>query len=160
MLHLKKPTYGASGHGWAEYIKTLGYTDILDFGCGKGTLGKALGFPIKEYDPAIPGKNTAPEPADLVVCTDVLEHVEPEYLENLLSALHYVTKKKAFFVIATRPANKTLKDGRNAHLIVEPAAWWKRRIGRYFKIDNCKEGVNDEADFVLLCSPKDVELRP
>jgi hypothetical protein len=62
--------------------------------------------------------------ADLVVCTDVLEHVEPELLDTVLRHLRSLARKAVFVVIATRPSNKTLSDGRNAHLIVETAEWW------------------------------------
>jgi hypothetical protein len=31
-------------------------------------------------------------------------------------------------VIAVRPSNKTLSDGRNAHLILEPSDWWLRQL--------------------------------
>ena len=32
--------------------------------------------------------------------------------------------KFAFFAISTRPAKKTLPDGRNAHLTVQSPDWW------------------------------------
>ena len=45
-----------------------------------------------------------------------------------------LTKKVAFLVIACRPANRHLDDGRNAHLIVEPPDWWLKKIGGTFEI--------------------------
>jgi hypothetical protein len=43
----------------AEAVAELKTTSILDYGCGKGYLAKALPFPIWEYDPAIPEKAIA-----------------------------------------------------------------------------------------------------
>jgi hypothetical protein len=45
-------------------------------------------------------------------------------------------------VIATNPSAKILADGRQAHLIVEPAAWWRNRIEEKFIID----GFHDRSD--------------
>ena len=75
-----------------------------------------------------------PNPADIVACTDVLEHIEPECLEDVLADLRQVTKRLGFFTIATRPAKKFLADGRNAHLIQQDAKWWIERLWKHFKI--------------------------
>lgn len=139
-LHSRHASYGANGSRWAPLVRRIyeetGSRSVLDYGCGKGTLAKSLpDLPFSEYDPAIPGKDHPPEPADLVVCTDVLEHIEPSYLDNVLSHLASLTRKAAFFNISTRLAKKTLQSGRNAHLIVQNAAWWDERIQAFFRIE-------------------------
>ena len=99
---------------------------------------------IRGYDPCIPGLDSIPEPADFVVCTDCLEHIEPDYLDNVLDDLNRVTKKIGFFAIATGPAVKILDDGRNAHLIQEGMDWWKSRLETRFKIkhaENHRRGI-------------------
>lgn len=130
--HQQRPEYGTSGHKWAEHIRQfsdqLGSRDILDFGCGKESLQRSLPFPIKMFDPGIPHRMIPPEPADMVVCTDVLEHIEPEYLDNVLDELRDLTKKLVFLEVATSPAVKFLPDGRNAHLIQEQAPWWLPKL--------------------------------
>jgi hypothetical protein len=137
-LHRDRPDYGTSGHKWADAVMMLakerGANTVLDYGCGKRTLRGALpllnerDFRLYEYDPAIPGLDAAPSPADLVVCTDVLEHIEADCLNAVLDDLRRCTRKVAFLEIATRPAVKTLADGRNAHLIVEPPEWWLPKL--------------------------------
>lgn len=143
-LHQINAAYGTSGVKYAETIKKLKEElkadSILDYGCGKSTLAAALPFPIWEYDPAIPGKEANPKPADLVVCTDVLEHIEPEYLDAVLKDLQRCTIKAAYMVVSNVPAMKTLPDGRNTHLIVQPVDWWRVKISEYFDISKTVQG--------------------
>lgn len=150
-LHQTNENYGSYGKKWADAVfglaNSLGTQDILDYGCGKSTLAKYLPYKIKQYDPAIEKYSESPDPADIVVCTDVLEHIEPEHLENVLADLKRVTKRVGFFVIATRPAKKTLSDGRNAHLIIESERWWLPKICEKFGIMVFN---NNEGEFVCV----------
>lgn len=136
-FHLQRPDYGVSGTRYADQVfnitRQLQTRDILDYGCGKCTLANALPFRIQNYDPFIPEHSARPNPADLVVCTDVMEHVEPFYLDEVLKDIHSLAKKAAFFQIATREASKVLPDGRNAHLIVWPASQWIATLNVYFE---------------------------
>jgi hypothetical protein len=136
-LHAAPRGYGGKGDKWSMAVASIAFTrdvtTILDYGCGQGSLRASLSttrklYTFNEYDPAISGKDALPEPADLVVCTDVLEHIEPEKLSTALAHLYDLTKMVLFVVIATRPSNKTLSDGRNAHLILEDDAWWLARL--------------------------------
>lgn len=136
-LHASPRGYGGRGDKWAGVVLQLAVAyhaeSILDYGCGQGSLAKALRLyptfaPIREYDPAIPGKDALPEPADLVVCTDVLEHIEHDRLPSVLEHLKSLARKAIWAVISTKTSNKKLSDGRNAHIIVRPAKWWKNRL--------------------------------
>jgi hypothetical protein len=133
-------SYGWKGDKWALRVQKLiarfRPASILDYGCGQGALGRALGRPIQEYDPAVAGKQAKPIAADLVVCTDVLEHVEPACLDEVLDHLQMLTKVCLFAVVSTRPAKKFLADGRNAHLIVEPWAFWESKLAARWRIDS------------------------
>ena len=142
-LHEENPNYGMSGSKRVNVVrylvKELGTQDVLDYGCGKGTLAKCLEFSIKEYDPAIPGKDSTPSPADIVICSDVLEHVEPDMLTNVIGDVARCTRQMAYLVIHTGPAMKTLPDGRNAHLIQENRAWWYKRLSKHFTVEDMEE---------------------
>lgn len=136
-------SFGRRGDKWATAVADLaqreGLVDLLDYGCGQGALRLALAaslpaLQVREYDPAIVGKDHPPHPADLVVCTDVIEHIEPELLDNVLDELRRLSRKRLFVVISTRPAKKLLEDGRNAHLIVEPEALWRPRLEQRFQV--------------------------
>lgn len=145
LLHASNPAYGVSGQMWSGYVANListeGYMTVLDYGCGKGTLKACLEkasdrppFLFAEYDPAIEGKDAEPEPAELVVCTDVLEHIEPAHLNAVLRHLASKTQRKLFCNVSIQQSTKTLDDGRNAHLIVKPAEWWRDRLAKFFRI--------------------------
>jgi hypothetical protein len=116
-----------------------GCETVLDYGCGKGHLRQRVGECVAEYDPAIPGKDADPEPADLVVCSDVLEHIEPDNLNDVLLHIRSKTKKRFYFVVNLRQAQKSLPDGRNAHLIIESSEWWREQIEQYFWITEFAE---------------------
>jgi methyltransferase family protein len=136
-LHDSPAGFGGSGWKHLERVEAfaheLGVRDVLDYGCGECTLSRVAReagsrLRVHEYDPAVRGRDRAPKPHDLVVCTDVLEHVEPPLLDNVLAHIRSLSRRGAYLAIATRPANKLLPDGRNAHLIVEDTPWWRRRV--------------------------------
>ena len=131
-FHVDRPDYGVSSQKYVDHIANLAQQldtrDILDYGCGKCCLQRGLPFPIQNYDPCIPERAAPPQPADIVVCTDVLEHIEPSCVDDVLFDLARLTKKVLFVDVACRPAKKFLPDGRNAHLIIESPNWWLQRI--------------------------------
>lgn len=138
------PEYGTMGKyhakGILRMINQVGAKTFLDYGCGKGTLVEELqklsnDLPlIQMYDPAIYEYSAPAHPADFVACTDVLEHIEPECLDEVLKDIARVTNKIGYLSVAHRAALKVLPDGRNAHLIQEPFAWWKEKIAGLFEI--------------------------
>jgi hypothetical protein len=155
-LHDKNVKYGSGAHRKVDAVlELMGEHDaenVLDYGCGKGTLAAALpGIDIREYDPAIPGKDEAPQPADIVVCLDVLEHVEPDLLDNVLTDIQRLARKAVLLTIATRPSTQTLADGRNAHLIQEDAAWWRARLAPLFEIT--AELVQEGFEYCVAARP-------
>jgi hypothetical protein len=77
---------------------------------------------IQHYEPAVVEWADMPEPYEMVACLDVLEHIEPALLDNVLDDLQRVTKSIGLFTVSTVEAMKVLPDGRNAHLIVELSA--------------------------------------
>lgn len=151
-MHVEKSTFGTSGHMRAGDVLHLAVRHnaktILDYGSGKGTLKHNLTLPVREYDPGIPGKDSEPSPADLVVASDVLEHIEPECLDSVLAHLVSLTNKVCYVVVHLTPAQKHLPDGRNAHLIIENEDWWEGKLSGYFKVDK-KVWNTKEAAFVL-----------
>lgn len=156
-LHAKG-NYGVSGAKHADRIlslvQKLQTKDVLDYGCGQHTLQKNIPFPIQEYDPCIPGFDTEPVPADIVTCTDVMEHIEPECLFDVIQHLHRLTKKVLFLDIAQRPAQKYLADGRNAHLIQQETMWWLQKLDPYFELHSVQTYTGG---FVMVATPRVIQ---
>jgi hypothetical protein len=158
-LH-KNPNYGVASIHYAPIVRDvmngMNATSLSDYGAGKQNLKAALSklnktdFEYFPYDPAFPEYGD-PQPADLVCCIDVLEHIEPAYLEAVISELAAITRKMGFFSIATGPAIKILADGRNAHLIQKPSSWWLPRLCEYFEIVRL---LRDANGFCVLVEPK------
>lgn len=160
-LHADIPAYGDGRvtMRWYPQIVSLASNlnaiTILDYGCGKSNLGTALSHLMVEgYDPAIAGKDDPPEPADLVVCLDVIEHIEPECVDNVLDDLLRCTIKGIFLTISTRPARKFLADGRNAHLSVHPPEWWLPKLMERWEIRMFAAKEDDFAFFGLAKQPE------
>jgi hypothetical protein len=168
-MHADPRGYGGKGKRWAGAVvwvaKRFGCGSVLDYGCGEGSLrawlpDKPLYLGCREYDPAIPGKDGRPEFADLVVCTDVLEHVEPEKLGKVLEHIHSLARKAIFLVVSLREARKNLPDGRNAHLIVRPPAWWEAKIEDHgWEIVDCADlplppKVSRETQWIAIVRPR------
>lgn len=115
-----------------EFIKEKNPMSILDFGCGKGNLVKILAESYSDkqimgYDPANPEYDIVLPVVEMIVSTDVLEHVEPEYIDSVLELLHTKAPLQ-YHLISCAPAKLILPDGRNAHLIQETPEWWKNKF--------------------------------
>ena len=141
-LH-ENPNYGVASVSFAPVVRSLlrvgNCRSVADYGAGKCKLKEALG--LKEgggvsyhpYDPAFP-EYGRPRPADLVACIDVLEHVEPQSLDEVLADISSISRRLTFLTVHTGPARKMLSDGRNAHLIQESPGWWLGRLEPYFDV--------------------------
>lgn len=136
-LH-ENPNYGVASVHYApmvaEVIEAVHATEILDYGAGKGRLGQTLKqhihrpLVIHHYEPARTEWSAPPAPCGFVACIDVLEHIEPDLLDNVLDDLQRVTQNVGVFTVHTGAAVKFLPDGRNAHLIQKPPTWWLRKF--------------------------------
>lgn len=156
------PTYGTHAKKYAEVVASLATAigpecTILDYGCGREFLQELLPqFIIDGYDPAIEDRNETPEPHDLVVCLDVLEHIEPHKLEAVLNDLERCTEKLLYLNICVVPSFKFLPDGRNAHLIVKPLEWWLPKLWRRWAIDAVVRNERG-VDIQITCSSKEAQ---
>lgn len=129
-FHRQRAGYGSESWQHAPWVRSLcaqmHCETVLDYGCGKGALVKEMG--IAGYDPAVPEYAERPGPADLVVCFDVMEHVEEAYVPAVLADIAGLAKVAAVFRISNRPAGKCLPDGRNAHITLHDPPWWLEQM--------------------------------
>lgn len=124
-----------------EIITKTNSTLLLDYGCGKGrqyTVHKlhenwGVAQPVL-YDPAYEPFSKAPEGINFhgVICTDVLEHIPEEALDEVLGDIFSYANRFVFLNVSTRPAGRLLPNGENAHCTVKPHKWWKELIAPFF----------------------------
>ncbi|MFA6064193.1 MAG: methyltransferase domain-containing protein [Gallionella sp.] len=140
-LHEESEEYGSQSMRWAKQVVALcasvGTKNVLDYGCGKGGLVKALrgaDFDVQGYDPCVEEFSARPNPAAVVVCTDVLEHIEPEHIDAVLDDIQSLALHAVYFIVSTRPAKKILPDGRNAHLSLRHSNEWLKDLMKRFRL--------------------------
>jgi len=137
-LHSKVDSFGKRSKLPNEFKNLLDdnkFDSILDFGAGKGNVTNTLivDYPdtkIYSYDP-VTYNVPLPTEVDVVYSSDVLEHIEPELLDDTLSELFDRARKYQYHLIACHPAKKKLSNGKNAHLIIEEPEWWKQKLEKF-----------------------------
>lgn len=60
-------------------------------------------------------------------CTDVMEHIQPELVETVLSHI-YNASDEVLFCISNVPDEFGKKIGQPLHLTVEPFEWWEEKL--------------------------------
>jgi hypothetical protein len=179
--HLHATTeYGVASTLYApivsQIIDALGIDHLLDYGSGaKCNLARALfdrgsiyapklehlppgqKFRYQAYDPAVPKLSGLPIPAQMVCCIDVLEHVEPECLDEVLDHLKSLTEAVLFCTVSTGPAIKTLPDGRNAHINQQPMTWWLPKLWERFELQTVQVTSPDSFYVIAYARAKLIE---
>lgn len=140
-MHKSRPWGESSkreGPAVLSFAEAINARSCLDYGCGRGRLKPLVAESFDkydEYDPGIPGKDDLPAGQyDLVVCTDVMEHVEQDKVENVLVNIFNLTKPGGgvYFKICLVPCGKNLPDGRNCHITLLGQEEWRAIIGSVF----------------------------
>lgn len=127
--------WAADGRKWARgvvaLIDHLEAQSVLDYGCGKGTLGKAINdIRWQDYDPEFrPG---VPMPADLVVCTHVLEHVGSPC--ETIEEIHRLANRAVFVSVGVGPGLSDYPN-RNNFPVERWADLFRHRFSRVREID-------------------------
>ena len=162
-LH-ENPHYGVASISFAplvaKVINAYKIKTLSDYGAGKQNLKKALisnNVHLEEYypyDPAFPEYGT-PRSAELVCCIDVLEHIEPDLIDNVISELSNIVTHLGFISIHMGPAGKFLEDGRNAHLIQKPTSWWLGKFINHFDIIQLSMHQIMGNGFWMIIKPKE-----
>jgi uncharacterized Rossmann fold enzyme len=165
--------YGVAGiqymptvfHAISQLAKRLGSVSVLDYGSSDGKTmeetKKHFWFPpcIEDfcYDPFVEEHSAEPLPADFVICTDVLEHVEPKCTMAVLDHLQALTKRVIFASIPMVPAKKFLSDGRNAHINIRSSEFWLMEFKKRFIISEAVVSGDGEVLLIVGQSIDDVK---
>ena len=168
ILHKAKKNYGASSIMYIDEISSaIDYLKpqiVLDYGCGKGILIDKLqikypNIKFYKYDPAIPDWNTLPvNTADLVINTDVLEHIPEDELPSIIKEISQISQN-VFFGLHHTKAGQILPNGENAHCTVKPPIWYYNLFSKYFKTPYPLKGKEPELSVMITFSPSSEFIR-
>lgn len=137
-VHEQCPAYGSASLVFApmvsELINANHIKTLLDYGSGLGQVPSNLELneklDVQLYDPAIEQFSEAPKPAEMVICLDVLDVVEPKSVEAVLDHLQMLTRKMAFFSINTRAPEGSTDDER----VYQTLEWWLPKLMQRFEL--------------------------
>lgn len=143
----------------SELINNNKFSSVLEYGAHNTDLVTSLvldhEITLRCFDPAITQFTRRPEPAQMLVCIDFIEKVEPNFLENTLKDIASLTEQLALFVIQCGPAQNEYSDGRDINLIQDPLSLWLNRILDHFELDHLLKLEDDR--YLLLLFPKEDE---
>jgi hypothetical protein len=152
-----------------DYLRIRSMDNVLDYGCAKGFLVKALrwlnrnawGYDISEY--AI--KNADPEvqkyvsnqiwdcdPFSFCIAKDVFEHIPEEMLARVIEGI--LKDTEIIFAVVPLGENGRYRAESNnldvTHVICEPEEWWirffkrcHREVSVTFRIPGIKDSYRD-----------------
>lgn len=143
-----------------KYLKRRGkIRTVLDYGSGQGMMEKHILSTVTDrefiwtnYDPGQPGiDKRINQDYDLIISSDVLEHVEPEEIDETIAWMHKWGRSQ-YHHIAASTTGLWLPDGRNAHLIIEGLEWWANKFEHpdwitMWKTENYKRHENSSPPF-------------
>jgi len=152
------------------------FDTILDVGCGLGKAVKILrekgydawGCDIAElweqWKESGVNCHCYPAPAhelphddnafDMVMCTDVMEHIHPDYVDRTLDEIIRVGRKYFYFSIACCPESIVSKEyGVPLHLTVMPPIWWMDKLKKR-GIKTIYHGIADKETYVFVYGEK------
>lgn len=127
-----------------QLIQDFQFTSLLDYGAGSPTQIFGANYRRRivpslryyyAYDPYSVKKEVRAKPKvkkfDLVAATDVLEHILPEDIDDVIEELFAYTNKMLYVTICLSPAGKKICDekgkvkyNQSLHTLVRPKKWW------------------------------------
>jgi len=137
----------------SDWIKWFMPKTVLDYGCGMGQYVKAFrdmgvkawGFELSKFarenseHSDLYSKVVPKEGVNLVICMDVLEHIEEDKVTNILKEIKAVTNDFAVFSICFKEDPNFDLD--KTHKTKKTREWWEYQIR--------------EAGFMVMNTPKE-----
>ena len=107
--------YGGGGSNWNAkcFDVETGFSAIEYFGLSKARVYEAARGMIQK------------EPADAVVCIDVLEHIFVADIPNVVEELFKLSRELIIINVACYEAAALLPNGENAHVTIRSPDYWK-----------------------------------
>jgi hypothetical protein len=131
---------------WIPQIESiaavLNARDVLDYGCGAARgISTYCKLPVMDYDPGVPGCDSVPTAADLVVSIHMLEHVEPMYIDAVLMHMQSLARKALLIAISCQESTKVLPDGSPWHSFVRSHKWWRSYLSDFVEQPGLRPGT-------------------
>lgn len=128
---------------WLPRIESLAnayeFSSVIDYGCGAARgVSRYSRLSVADYDPAVPGCEAIPEPADLVVSVHALEHVEPESVDEVIDHMQGLALRALLIVVSCEGSTKVLPDGSPWHCFVRPWDYWLGRLHDFRPVASIK----------------------
>tara|TARA_R110000851_G_scaffold78207_2_gene172493 strand:+ start:5786 stop:6382 length:597 start_codon:yes stop_codon:yes gene_type:complete len=140
------------GRAFYNAIEDLGVKTILDVGCGSGAFcldmvtifeaTHAYGIDVASVSLDLVPKNhpdltffdgsatklpLQDDAVEWVASFDVLEHIQPEDVDQVLDEITRVSTKGLLLTISHRLSNEIV-NGENLHATVQPLSWWQAKL--------------------------------
>ncbi len=143
--HARHPEFGTHRHPYlvntvhalADAATGDEKPSLLDYGCGKGVFLREMERSgrfrfVRGFDPVRPAFQARPSQRyDIVLCLDVLDQVETEFVDAVIADVAQFTGGTAIFDVIT------VQVAALAHLAPRPASAWWEAIGRQMRILDC-----------------------
>jgi 2-polyprenyl-3-methyl-5-hydroxy-6-metoxy-1,4-benzoquinol methylase len=141
----------------------------IDLGCGRASLSTYFinytGVDVSEYiinvnksnrkgnyiHTSLDSLDFIKTSYDIAICSDVMEHIPPNELKNVLKSISCLSVKNYYFVISTRKSIILDNENKNLHLSVFSSSIWKDMFLEYFKI-SYEETL--QSLYILECQTK------
>lgn len=153
---------------------------VIDFGAGAGYASLALvdaGYRVLAVD--IAANALAPHIAarvplllaslwDLPVtlgadwgfCSDVMEHVPPDRVDDVLRTIRLATRRASYFSISLRPDGCGVLIGEALHLSVHPIDWWLARLAAQWPAARVLHHTPHDRAVIIVGDAADVATEP
>ena len=123
-----------------KYMMISGAKTILDYGAGRSDLLKEMNaqypnrqYIINEYEPGRPELAGDPPASDAVVSFDVMEHIEPNKVDNVIKHIYEKCNMWTYHKICLRAATGAFPGTeQNLHLTIKDGPWWLEKFSKYF----------------------------
>lgn len=146
-LYTSDNSYGGTQHGKESYplIKQVSPASLLDVGCGDNSFchwARSIGIDAIGVDLAHPKADAhaaahelpfEDESFDWLTAFDVLEHLLPEEVDEVLSEFDRVAAQGWIFSICYRDSINRV-DGETLHPTVRPERWWVAHLGKFIRV--------------------------
>ncbi|MBS1717993.1 MAG: class I SAM-dependent methyltransferase [Armatimonadetes bacterium] len=172
------PEYRQNFDGVKQAEEFVGLTkapkgsSFIDFGCGPGYASSWLiehGYKVLGIDIASNALKAPTIPflccsmwempvelrSDYGFCTDVMEHIPPERVDDVLALIAKSVAKETYLDISFRVDGFGDRIGKRLHLTVQSPEWWMERLKKHWRnVQLLHENKEDRSGAFMVSKPR------